>query len=187
MQRDGAPCARRAPAIGVGLTPLAVAVLLYTPGAYANGPDRDGILQQVNRPDLTPDQAYEWIDLAERIKQDAKSHLPWLERLKRSLLDPWVFFGFLAQAAFMMRFVVQLIASERKGRSYIPVAFWYFSLAGGLMLLTYAIFSLRDPVFTMGQALGCFIYLRNLVLIRRRSARYESLSNGTDGNEANSP
>ena len=77
----------------------------------------------------------------------------------------WVLFGLLAQALFMMRFLVQWIASERARRSVVPVAFWYFSLAGGLTLLAYAVHR-RDPVFILGQGLGTVIYLRNLWLIR---------------------
>ena len=76
----------------------------------------------------------------------------------------WVTFGFFAQAMFMMRFLVQWIASERARRSLVPVAFWYFSLLGGLTLLAYAIHR-RDPVFIFGQALGTVIYVRNLWLI----------------------
>lgn len=76
----------------------------------------------------------------------------------------WLVVGFLAQIMFMMRFVVQWIASERVRRSIVPVAFWYFSIAGGMMLLTYAIYR-RDPVFIFGQAGGLVIYLRNLYFI----------------------
>lgn len=75
----------------------------------------------------------------------------------------------------MLRFVVQWVVSERLGRSTIPVAFWYLSLAGGVMLCVYAILK-RDPVFTLGQALGVGIYARNLMLIRRRQSRYRGLS-----------
>jgi len=78
----------------------------------------------------------------------------------------WLGIGFLAQATFMMRFIVQWIASEREGRSIVPVAFWYFSVAGGLMLLAYAIYRL-DPVFIAGQAGGLLIYARNLHFVRR--------------------
>ena len=77
----------------------------------------------------------------------------------------WVIFGLMAQLMFTGRFLVQWIASERARSSVTPVAFWYFSLVGGLMLLAYAIYR-RDPVFTLGQALGVFIYARNLSLIR---------------------
>ena len=76
----------------------------------------------------------------------------------------WVLFGFFAQALFMMRFLIQWIASERARRSVVPVAFWYFSLAGGVTLLAYAVHR-RDPVFMAGQALGTIIYARNLWLI----------------------
>lgn len=80
----------------------------------------------------------------------------------------WVIFGFVAQAMFMMRFLIQWIASERARQSVVPVAFWYFSLLGGLTLLAYAVHR-RDPVFIFGQALGTVIYLRNLWLIHAAS------------------
>lgn len=76
----------------------------------------------------------------------------------------WVLFGFAAQLMFTARFLVQWIASERARQSVMPVAFWYFSLAGGVMLLTYALWR-RDPVFILGQALGVVIYARNLWFI----------------------
>ena len=63
-----------------------------------------------------------------------------------------------------MRFVVQWLASERAKRSVVPVAFWFFSLGGGSLLLVYAIVR-QDPVFILGQGLGLFIYIRNLWLI----------------------
>ncbi len=78
----------------------------------------------------------------------------------------WVVIGFAAQLMFMMRFVVQWIASERVRKSIVPVTFWYFSLAGGAMLLTYAIYR-RDPVFIFGQAGGLVIYMRNLYFIHQ--------------------
>ncbi|HEX3992330.1 MAG TPA: lipid-A-disaccharide synthase N-terminal domain-containing protein, partial [Acetobacteraceae bacterium] len=53
-------------------------------------------------------------------------------------LDWWVILGFVAQGLFTMRFLVQWIASERAGRSIIPLAFWWFSVFGGLLLLVYA-------------------------------------------------
>jgi len=83
--------------------------------------------------------------------------------------DPafWLVLGFAAQLLFTSRFLVQWIVSERKGRSVIPMAFWYFSLSGSALLLTYAIWR-RDPVFILGQAFGCIVYVRNLMLIFRR-------------------
>jgi lipid-A-disaccharide synthase-like uncharacterized protein len=82
----------------------------------------------------------------------------------------WVAIGLLGQVCFFSRFFVQWVASERAGRSVVPRAFWYFSIAGGMVLLSYAIWR-RDPVFILGQSGGLFIYLRNLVLLRREDAR----------------
>jgi lipid-A-disaccharide synthase-like uncharacterized protein len=81
----------------------------------------------------------------------------------------WLAVGFFGQGLFMMRFVIQWLHSERQRKSVVPVAFWYFSIAGGLTLLVYSIHR-RDPVFIAGQALGIFIYLRNLHLIKRAGA-----------------
>jgi lipid-A-disaccharide synthase-like uncharacterized protein len=77
----------------------------------------------------------------------------------------WVAFGLAGQLLFTARFLVQWIASERARRSVVPVAFWYFSMGGGIMLLTYAIYR-ADPVFILGQLMGVVIYARNLWLIR---------------------
>jgi len=76
----------------------------------------------------------------------------------------WVVFGLTGQLLFSARFIIQWLASERAGRSIVPVAFWYFSILGGLVLLSYAIYR-RDPVFILGQSMGVFIYSRNLWLI----------------------
>jgi lipid-A-disaccharide synthase-like uncharacterized protein len=77
----------------------------------------------------------------------------------------WVVVGLAGQLMFSMRFLIQWISSERAKKSVMPVAFWYFSLGGGVILLSYAIYR-RDPVFIIGQATGLFIYSRNLWLIR---------------------
>jgi lipid-A-disaccharide synthase-like uncharacterized protein len=77
--------------------------------------------------------------------------------------------GYVAQAMFAMRFVVQWVASERAGKSVVPTAFWVISIGGGLMLLGYALYR-KDPVFIIGQTCGLFVYLRNLqFVIRSRS------------------
>lgn len=94
----------------------------------------------------------------------------WFYHVFVEQFDLWVALGFFAQAMFTMRFLVQWIASERAGRSVVPVAFWFFSLGGGLLLLIYAI-QRKDPVFIAGQGLGLLIYIRNLMLIRRSGAQ----------------
>jgi len=83
----------------------------------------------------------------------------------------WLVLGFLGQALFSMRFLIQWIHSEKQKRSIIPTAFWYFSLAGGLTLFSYALLR-QDPVFILGQGLGLFIYIRNLMLIRKEKKTY---------------
>ncbi len=78
----------------------------------------------------------------------------------------WLGLGFFAQALFSARFLVQWIASERAKKSVIPVLFWYFSIFGSGLLLTYAIHR-QDPVFILGQSVGVLIYSRNLYFIWR--------------------
>jgi lipid-A-disaccharide synthase-like uncharacterized protein len=77
----------------------------------------------------------------------------------------WLLVGFGGQGLFMLRLVIQWLHSERQRRSVIPVSFWYFSVAGALVLLVYSVHR-QDPVFIAGQLLGVAIYVRNLFLIR---------------------
>ena len=89
----------------------------------------------------------------------------------------WLTIGFGGQTMFSARFLVQWIASERAGKSVVPLAFWLFSVGGSAMLLTYAIYR-RDPVFILGQSTGSLIYLRNLHFIFRERRQQE-----TDGEQ----
>jgi lipid-A-disaccharide synthase-like uncharacterized protein len=84
----------------------------------------------------------------------------------------WLAVGFAGQALFSARFLVQWLTSERQKRSVVPLAFWYFSVAGGATLLAYAIHR-ADPVFIVGQGAGLFIYMRNLQLIYRQRGAAE--------------
>jgi lipid-A-disaccharide synthase-like uncharacterized protein len=85
--------------------------------------------------------------------------------------DFWLAFGILAQLFFTARFLVQWISSERAGKSVIPMAFWFFSMGGGLMTLVYGVVK-REPIIIIGQALSIVIYVRNIMLIvKERSAR----------------
>ena len=87
-----------------------------------------------------------------------------------SFFNGWVLFGFLGQAAFSARFIVQWIISEKNKKSTIPLAFWYLSIAGGLILFVYALYK-KDPVFVIGQGAGLVVYLRNLILIKRQQSK----------------
>ena len=94
----------------------------------------------------------------------------------------WLAIGFTAQLMFSARFIVQWIASERAKRSIVPEMFWYFSVAGGLMLLAYATYRL-DPVFMLGQGTGLLIYARNIQLIwssKRRASERPDVTEATD-------
>lgn len=85
----------------------------------------------------------------------------------RIVFDFWLIFGFIAQGLFFLRFVIQWIASERKKESVFPLAFWYFSIVGTVLLAIYS-FHRQDPVFFLGSVLNLFIYLRNLMLIYKK-------------------
>ena len=83
--------------------------------------------------------------------------------------DFWLAFGLVAQLLFTARFLVQWISSERAGQSVVPMAFWLFSMGGGLMTLVYGIVK-REPVIILGQALANIIYVRNIMLILKNRA-----------------
>lgn len=86
------------------------------------------------------------------------------------MTEPWLLaVGFVGQVMFAGRFAVQWWVSERAGRSVVPLSFWVLSLAGGVVMLAYALIR-KDPVFVLGQAGGLAVYGRNLVLLRRRAA-----------------
>ena len=88
----------------------------------------------------------------------------------------WLIIGFAGQACFFSRFLVQWLVSEQQKKSVIPTAFWYFSIFGGVILLSYALYR-RDPVFILGQSTGLFIYLRNLYFIKQEVRLKSSCQN----------
>ena len=85
------------------------------------------------------------------------------------LASPMGMLGMLGQVLFFSRFLVQWIASEKKGQSVVPLSFWFLSIGGGFLLLIYA-FWRKDPVITLGQLVGLFVYVRNLMLIHRHKS-----------------
>ncbi len=89
----------------------------------------------------------------------------------------WTLFGFLANACFAGRFAVQWYVSEKLKRSVIPVAFWYLSLVGGVMMLIYTIHVGKMPL-VIGALLPPFIAARNLWLILRPSATMDTTAAG---------
>lgn len=97
------------------------------------------------------------------------SRIPWTSG------SMWLAIGFVGQTLFASRFIVQWLASEKARHSVVPHSFWHLSLAGGFVLLAYAIYQ-RDPVFIVGQSAGALIYIRNLVLIRRGRKTTETVA-----------
>uniref|UniRef100_Q07N20 Lipid A biosynthesis domain protein n=1 Tax=Rhodopseudomonas palustris (strain BisA53) TaxID=316055 RepID=Q07N20_RHOP5 len=91
--------------------------------------------------------------------------------------DFWLAFGLVAQLLFTARFLVQWISSERAGQSVVPMAFWFFSMGGGLMTLIYGIVK-REPVIILGQSMATLIYIRNIMLIvKNRASASKTLDN----------
>ena len=84
-----------------------------------------------------------------------------IEYLAEITQDRWIFVGLFGQLLFASRFIAQWIYSEKAKASVIPMVFWYLSLAGGVVLLSYAI-HIKEPVFILGQSMGAVIYLRNI-------------------------
>ena len=104
-----------------------------------------------------------------------------MNQVLRFFGDPWNILGLAGQALFASRFLIQWAKSEIEGRSIIPVAFWYCSLGGGIILLAYAIYR-DEPVFIAGQGLGLLVYARNLRLIfKERRQKRLALQAGSGG------
>jgi lipid-A-disaccharide synthase-like uncharacterized protein len=82
----------------------------------------------------------------------------------------WVAIGFAGQGIFGVRFLIQWLKSEQEGRSVVPIAFWYCSLAGGIISFLYAL-HLRAWPLLIGQGMPIPIYVRNLYLIYREHGR----------------
>jgi len=87
----------------------------------------------------------------------------------REIPPAWLVLGFVGQALFAGRFVVQWLASERRRTSVVPALFWWLSIGGGLCLLSYALLR-RDAVIVAGQLAGLAVYTRNVSLARRGAA-----------------
>ena len=81
--------------------------------------------------------------------------------------DPvWATIALIGQFVFAGRFIIQWIASELKKRSHVPNSFWFLSLLGSLILLSYSV-HIKNPIFMLAFSLNTLIYLRNIHLIYR--------------------
>src|ERR1044071_8974590 len=81
----------------------------------------------------------------------------------------WKVIGWLGNAVFFSRFFVQWYATEKLKRVVVPTAFWWLSLAGSLLLLSYALFYQHDSVFIFAYAFTWIPYIRNLIIHKRHA------------------
>ncbi|QDU34523.1 lipid-A-disaccharide synthase [Poriferisphaera corsica] len=93
----------------------------------------------------------------------------------------WVALGLLGQLVFAGRMIVQIIASEKKRQSVVPVAFWWMALTGASMLLLYFVWR-KDVVGIIGQSTGWLIYTRNLYFIYLKPSPPTTLEDTEEGN-----
>ncbi|HEX3808356.1 MAG TPA: lipid-A-disaccharide synthase N-terminal domain-containing protein [Rhizomicrobium sp.] len=90
--------------------------------------------------------------------------------MQNPLDTAWTGIGFFGQGVFGVRFLIQWLRSEQVGHSVVPIAFWYFSLVGGLISFAYA-FHIQAWPLLIGQGMPIPIYARNLYMIYRDRAR----------------
>ena len=100
-----------------------------------------------------------------------------IEFIKSAILeqivgDPiWATIALMGQMVFASRFILQWIVSEYKKKSHVPTAFWFISLVGSLILLSYAV-HIKNPIFMAGFSLNTLIYLRNIHLIYKHAKKH---------------
>ncbi len=119
----------------------------------------DQVTLLVDGQPYSPQEVYDWID--------ASRDRPMLMRVMNVsgwFGVAWFCLGLSGQLVFSARLIVQWLASEKSRQSVVPVAFWWLSLGGAAMLITYFIWR-RDAVGVLGQAFGFLVYIRNLYLI----------------------
>jgi lipid-A-disaccharide synthase-like uncharacterized protein len=115
--------------------------------------------------------------------------ITWIGKEYRFLGLDWSYLmvlGFIGNALFSMRFLVQWLASERQGKSIIPVSFWYWSIAGSVLMCVYFIFR-RDPVGILAYLPNSLIYIRNLMLIRKHEFAFTAAAPSQHPVEQSSP
>ena len=91
---------------------------------------------------------------------------------------PWIIFwnviGWSGNAVFSSRFLVQWYATEKKKQVVVPTLFWWLSLAGSLLLLSFAVFYDKHYVVIFGYAFAWIPYIRNLIIHRRHQEAHST-------------
>lgn len=76
----------------------------------------------------------------------------------------WTIIGWTANVVFSSRFIVQWYATEKKRQVVVPAAFWWLSLTGSLLFLSYAIFYDKHHVIIFAYLFTWIPYTRNLII-----------------------
>lgn len=96
----------------------------------------------------------------------------------------WKVVGWAGNAVFFSRFFVQWVATERRKQVVIPIAFWWLSLTGSVLLLSYGLFHLRDSVVIFAYAFTWIPYIRNIVIhYQNKAGRLRCDSCGADASK----
>lgn len=103
----------------------------------------------------------------------------WRELFRESDIPLWlILWGSMGQIVFTARFIVQWLESEKLKRSILSKTFWGISLAGSLMILSYALLR-KDPALLIGQLCGAVLYTRNLMLARNHQTKMKYTTDET--------
>jgi len=90
------------------------------------------------------------------------------------VITPWKLVGYLGVALFAGRWFVQLLASRRRGKPVLPRLFWYMSVSGSLLLLSYFVFGKNDSVGILSNLFPLFIAVYNLWLDMKHRATLQT-------------
>jgi lipid-A-disaccharide synthase-like uncharacterized protein len=86
----------------------------------------------------------------------------------------WKLLGYIGVSLFTARWFVQMLASRKAGKPVVPRLFWFLSVAGSLMCLTYFIVGKNDSVGILGYLFPTCVSLYNLALDGRHRNQQKS-------------
>lgn len=96
---------------------------------------------------------------------------------KPVFITAWKLIGYAGVAIFAGRWFVQLAASHMAKKSTIPRLFWYMSLTGSILLLSYFTFGKNDSVGILSNLFPSFVASYNLFLDIRHGRRMKENNN----------
>ena len=83
-------------------------------------------------------------------------------------------YGSIGQIIFTFRFIYQWIYSKKENESVLPPTFWWISLTGSMIIVSYGAM-VKDPILILGQTFGLVSYIRNLMIGRKSEKTKSSL------------